>query len=100
MGPGLCGRPPLQLPYVLIHLLRCMFRNVYTSWSRVRKAGAYSHRVGDKQENIKTRGLQIVSEVRGIAQGTMGLGKERTEGRGLQKEGKGPEVKRVVWLES
>lgn len=86
MGPGLCGRPPLQLPYVLIHLLRCMFRNVYTSWSRVRKAGAYSHRVGDKQENIKTRGLQIVSEVRGIAQGTMGLGKERTEGRGLQKQ--------------
>lgn len=60
VGHGLCGRPSLQPPYVLINLLRYMFRNVYSKLeqsgedrSLPTQSGRQTNRKTYKQEDLR-----------------------------------------------
>lgn len=89
VGPGLWGGPFLQPPYVLINLFTYMDRNVYRKLEQSGEdRSLYTHSGG--QTGKHTKGPQMASEVRGIAQGVMVLWRwewERAEGRVLQREG-------------
>lgn len=68
-----------------------MFRNVYRKLEQSGEDRSLPREWGaDTQENIQTSGPQMASEVSGIAQGVMGLGKGEDRGKGTPKGGQRP----------